>query len=478
MGDGVPAHVEKELRSYLKCGILAHGFARARCSSCGYDFLVAFSCKGRGACPSCNAKRMAETAAHLVDHVFPHVPVRQFVLSVPKRLRPFLHHRPRTASAVLHILLRALQATLRQACPTAPPSASFGAISFLHRFGSSLNPHFHLHLVVVDGLFEEVEGDTVQDPVNPEPHLRFHEATGLTPQLLEHLQHTIRSRVLRHCRRHGLLEPHEADDMRSWDHGGGFSLDGSVRIEATDRAGLERLIRYCARGPFALDRLHLVGGRSDQILYLLPGPDLAGRTALRLSALEFLDRLAKILPPPRIHRHRYHGVFAPNAPLRPLVTAQAREDNALAAQTSVQDRPLPAPLTPKTSPPEPEIRTPQPTESIPSRPSKWAALLARIYETFPLTCPSCQAPLTFIAFLTHPDPISQILVHIGEPTSPPLLHPARGPPQTELHMGPGGPEREEVAQEPFPDDLDQTPEFDPAEPDPVPQDHFDQSQGG
>jgi len=93
MGDGVPDYVEKEFRSYLTCGILAHGFARARCASCGYDFLVAFSCKGRGACPSCNAKRMAQTAAHLVDHVFPHVPVRQWVLSVPKRLRPFLHHR-------------------------------------------------------------------------------------------------------------------------------------------------------------------------------------------------------------------------------------------------------------------------------------------------------------------------------------------------------------------------------------------------
>ena len=101
MGDGVPDHVETEFRSYLKCGILADGFARARCSGCGYEFLVAFSCKGRGACPSCNAKRMAETAAHLADHVIPHVPVRQWVLSVPKRLRPFLH-----------------------------------------RFGSSLNPHF------------------------------------------------------------------------------------------------------------------------------------------------------------------------------------------------------------------------------------------------------------------------------------------------------------------------------------------------
>ncbi|MFC1660479.1 transposase zinc-binding domain-containing protein [Gemmatimonadota bacterium] len=133
--------------------VLAHGFARARCSSCGYDFLVAFSCKGRGACPSCNAKRMAQTAAHLVDHVIPHVPVRHFVLSVPKRLRPFLHHRPRAADAVLHILLRALQATLREASPTAPAKASIGAVSFLHRFGSSLNPHFiELSFTSLDGL--------------------------------------------------------------------------------------------------------------------------------------------------------------------------------------------------------------------------------------------------------------------------------------------------------------------------------------
>jgi hypothetical protein len=99
---------------------------------------------------------------------------------------------------------------------------------------------------------------------------------------------------------------------------------------------------------------------------------------------------------------------------------------------------------------------------------------------FPLICPTCQEPLTFIAFLTEPEPITQILAHIGEPTSPPLLHPARGPPQTELTMGPLGPgsgQPDEVAQESFPDDLDQTPEVDPAEPEPVPEDHFDQSGG-
>ena len=81
MADGVPSWVERDFRGYLRCGILAHGIARARCSGCGYDFLVAFSCKGRGVCPSCNARRMVGTAAHLVDHVLPPLPVRQWVLS-------------------------------------------------------------------------------------------------------------------------------------------------------------------------------------------------------------------------------------------------------------------------------------------------------------------------------------------------------------------------------------------------------------
>ena len=55
----------------LTRGILAHGFARGRCAECEHDFLVAYSCKGRGICPSCNTRRMVETAAHLADHVIP-----------------------------------------------------------------------------------------------------------------------------------------------------------------------------------------------------------------------------------------------------------------------------------------------------------------------------------------------------------------------------------------------------------------------
>ena len=122
---------------------------------------LSFSCKGRGVCPSCNARRMVETAAHLVDHVLPPLPVRQWVLSVPTtlravaRIRPFLQHNPAIASAVLRIFLRAIRTTLRHASPGAGPHAQIGAISFLHRFGASLNAHFHFHVCVIDGVFSE-----------------------------------------------------------------------------------------------------------------------------------------------------------------------------------------------------------------------------------------------------------------------------------------------------------------------------------
>jgi len=148
--DTVPAFVERDFRKYLDCGIFARGFGRARCPRCGHDFLVAFSC--RAVCPSCNAPRMAETAAHLVDHVFPARPVRQWVLSLPKRLRYFLQREPAAVTAVLHIFLRPVEQTLRAHNPGAGLRARLGgAVSFLHRSGSALNSHVHSHCCVLDG---------------------------------------------------------------------------------------------------------------------------------------------------------------------------------------------------------------------------------------------------------------------------------------------------------------------------------------
>ena len=79
----LPDYVRREFDEFLRCGRLEHGFLRVQCESCHAEHLVAFSCKRRGFCPSCGARRMVESAALLVDEVLPHQPMRQWVLSVP-----------------------------------------------------------------------------------------------------------------------------------------------------------------------------------------------------------------------------------------------------------------------------------------------------------------------------------------------------------------------------------------------------------
>ena len=76
-GRQLPDYVHREFEDYLKCGRLEHGFLRVRCESCHAEHLVAFSCKRRGFCPSCGARRMAESAALLVDEILPEQPMRQ-----------------------------------------------------------------------------------------------------------------------------------------------------------------------------------------------------------------------------------------------------------------------------------------------------------------------------------------------------------------------------------------------------------------
>lgn len=79
-GKSLPQHVEKEFDEYLKCGRFEHGFLRVVCDDCKHEKLVAFSCKKRGFCPSCGARRMAESAKLLVDDVLSGYPLRQWVI--------------------------------------------------------------------------------------------------------------------------------------------------------------------------------------------------------------------------------------------------------------------------------------------------------------------------------------------------------------------------------------------------------------
>jgi Transposase zinc-binding domain len=103
-GSSLPRYVKDEFDAFLDCGILAHGFLRLHCGGCKQDQLLAFSCKRRGFCPSCGAKRMSETAAYLVDHVIPSVPVRQWVLSLPIALRVLLAAQPNLVTTVLQVV--------------------------------------------------------------------------------------------------------------------------------------------------------------------------------------------------------------------------------------------------------------------------------------------------------------------------------------------------------------------------------------
>jgi hypothetical protein len=112
-GRGLPAHVEGDLRRDLDCGMLGRGFARIRCADCGFERLVAFSCKARS-CPSCNARRTEDAAEHLIHDVFPRVPVRQWVLSYPRRLRFLAARDPAFCSRLLDLFTRAFFAWQRR----------------------------------------------------------------------------------------------------------------------------------------------------------------------------------------------------------------------------------------------------------------------------------------------------------------------------------------------------------------------------
>ncbi|MDP1786317.1 MAG: transposase zinc-binding domain-containing protein [Nitrosomonas sp.] len=111
-GSGLLDFVKDEFDAFLECGVLAHGFLRLRCANCAHEKLVALSCKRRGFCSSCGGRRMAQTAAHLVDHIIPRVPVRQWVLSLPIPLRYLLAAHPRLITPVLQVIHRAISTSL------------------------------------------------------------------------------------------------------------------------------------------------------------------------------------------------------------------------------------------------------------------------------------------------------------------------------------------------------------------------------
>jgi len=355
----VPRFVEQELRAYLRCGILAHGFLRLHCDACGHDRLVAFSCKRRGFCPSCGGRRMADTAAHLVDCVLPEVPIRQWVLMLPYPLRYRCAYDRALTSQVLRAFLRTLFAALRRRAKDQwnVPHGQCGAVTFIQRFGSALNLNLHFHTLALDGVYVGDYGTPLRflplPPPNPDEVARVLAGTARrTARLLEAraeadddaltrdepLLATLAAASLRartalgpdagqRWRRLGeRVEPREADSdpeasPRVPQHGG-MSLHADVAVPARDRQRLERLCRYVARPPLAHDRLE---DWSDGRLALrLKARWRDGTTHILMQRHELLERLVPLIPPPRAHQVRYHGVLAPCASARKHVVPGPR----------------------------------------------------------------------------------------------------------------------------------------------------------
>ena len=141
--------VLKTYEEYLNCGILAHGAARAYCDGCKHSLLIAFSCKRRGVCPSCGAKRAVKFAEHIHREVIEDVPHRHTVFTIPKRLRVFFKYDRKLNT----ILFRAAWGALTQVLGV--EERELAAIFTVQTAGEALNYHPHLHGVLADGCWKD-----------------------------------------------------------------------------------------------------------------------------------------------------------------------------------------------------------------------------------------------------------------------------------------------------------------------------------
>jgi hypothetical protein len=248
-GVTIPGFVERAFEGFLACGVPEAGFVRLRCPDCHLERALAFSCKQRGLCPSCGARRKHDVSAHLMERVFPEVPIRQYVLSPPSELVGLLAY----------------------------TEGDDGALEFHGDPGPSAEAR--------EALEDEVE-------------------TRLSGWLGRrgYLDETPKSRPDDGWWLSGAQEP-------SGVSGGGprrlrsrFEVNTRVRVRADDRAGRAQLIGYAARPPFAEAQLEVID--EEQVRFTFRSPSRSGQRELVLHPLALLRRLAWLPPPPRQHQVR------------------------------------------------------------------------------------------------------------------------------------------------------------------------------
>lgn len=191
----LPEYVAREMDAYLRCGILDHGFLILSCEGCGEKLPVAFSCKRRGFCPSCCAKRMSEISVHLVDNVLSQAPYRQWVTTFPYHLRYWMAASRELTNTVHAEVARMIEIYyLDKAEKRGIKKPVAGGVTFVQRFGSALNLNVHFHSVVIDGVFS-VAG---KEPA-------FYQLPGPTDEEVSHLVEAVAHTVIKKLREKGYV---------------------------------------------------------------------------------------------------------------------------------------------------------------------------------------------------------------------------------------------------------------------------------
>lgn len=424
-----PSYVKKEMEAFLKCGVLAYGAARLYCNTCSHSTTVALSCKLRGFCPSCGGKRQALTTTHLLDHVLPKAPYRQWVISFPYSLRYLLAYNTEIINLVLDIYIKVISTWIRkQARKKGIRFSQTGAITLIQKSGSFLSTNTHFHTLFLEGVYHEDSKTKkllftkISPPSNDDIKVILHKIQKRTissllkfgiieeaepyqisvtdsqldqnSALAQCLAASIRYRIAggknkgQRLRLIGANSPSEvqlSDTEAKCAQSNGFSIHANTFISKRNPHKLMKICTYITRPPFSHERLISAQDGTDQVIYEIKRPLSDGTTGILLTPYELLEKLASIIPPPWGNLCRYFGVFAANSKWRKQII------------------PLEKP------------------RGVKNNSSLWAELLKRTFGSDVLTCAHCGNQLVVLAVIFKAEELKSFLEWSGHSYIPPPI---------------------------------------------------------
>jgi hypothetical protein len=208
-----------------------------------------------------------------------------------------------------------------------------------------------------------------------------------------------------------------AAEMLLWPHSG-LSLDGGTCVEAEDRAALERLLLYVLRPAFSLKQL-TYKPEVDLVRYLTKNGGHGGGTdfsrELEWTGVEFVKRVAALVPPARRHMVRYYGALGPRSPLREAVSSAARGKAGECDLKEGYSITLVATVARAVK------------EAVRAGARTWAACMRRVFEVDPMVC-ACGGGMELSAIILDDGALSRILAHQGWAVGFPRTKASRSPP--------------------------------------------------